>query len=307
MKILVTGGFGFVGKSVCNLLEGKGLDYEAHSRRNGLDLRDYYETTQFIRRNNPEVIINCSAHVGSLHYVSEKAGDVIKDNTEIIVNLYNAVACYSPKTKIINPISNCSYPGDALTQKESEWLNGPVHDSVLSFASAKRLWVAVSQCYEKQYGIQSVNFLFPNAYGIGDYTDPNKTHALNGMIMRMLKAKANGDKTFEIWGTGKPKREWIYVGDFARMLVNAIKQPSQIYPVNVAQNEAYSIKETAEMIRDIIGYEGKLTFNTKYQDGDPIKILDNTIFKSKYPYFKFTNIEDGIRLTSKYYEKELKL
>ena len=102
----------------------------------------------------------------------------------------------------------------------------------------------------------------PNAYGPGDYTDPNRTHALNGMIIRMLKAKENDDKEFVIWGSGKPTREWIYVKDLARMLVESIEsQGLQIDPVNIAQNHAYAIRETAEMIKELCNFKGLLIFD----------------------------------------------
>jgi len=159
-----------------------------------------------------------------------------------------------------------------------------------------------------QYNIKTINFFVPNAYGPGDYIDPNKTHALNGMIIRMLQAKKGQLPEFEIWGTGKPTREWIYVKDLARMLADAVDfNESQIHPVNIAQNKAYSIGETAEMIKELTGYEGKLMFNTKYQDGAPIKKLDDKLFRSKYPNFTFTDIYEGIKETINYYKKTLEV
>ncbi len=303
MKILILGGHGFVGKNVVEILKDSEHKIFPLSRRDGLDLTNYDLTKKYFSEIKPDVIIDCAAHVGSLHYVTEFAADIVDDNTQMILNLYRAVKEVCPKVKVINPISNCSYPGDADIQIESEWWNGPVHKSVWSFANSKRMWVVISECYAMQYNIKTINFLVPNAYGPGDYTDPNKTHALNGMITRMLQAKREKLPAFEIWGTGKPTREWIYVKDMAKMLAGAIEmKKSQIDPINIAQNKAYSIRETAEIIKELTGYSGKLVFNTKYQDGASTKRLDDKLFRSKYPNFTFTDIYKGIKETINYYK-----
>lgn len=308
MKVVVLGGFGFVGKNVVEELNKRGYKVFPLSRRNGLDLTELEIVVDEFKKISPDVIINCAAHVGSLHYVTEKAADVLDDNIRIIVNIYKAVKISSPDTIIINPISNCSYPGNTNIQRESDYWNGPVHPSVLAYGNSRRFLIVTSKCYAMQYGIKSINFIAPNAYGPGDYTDSNRTHALNGMIIRMLEAKKKGAETFEIWGTGKPIREWIYVKDLARILVDAVeRQKSQIEPINIAQNKGYSIKEIAEMIKEIVEYEGDLVFNTKYQDGDPVKILDDELFRREYPDFVFTDLKEGIKETVEYYKKELEV
>lgn len=308
MKVLVLGGHGFVGKSVVEELRKTTHTAIPLSRRDGLDMLNYATVVEHLKKENPDVIINCAAHVGSLHYVTEKAADVVHDNLQIILNLYRATKVACAHAKIINPISNCSYPGDANIHKESEWWNGPVHKSVLSFANAKRMIAVVSECYAMQHGISTINFLVANSYGPGDYTDPNKTHALNGMIIRMLQTKKENKPEFEIWGTGRPTREWIYVKDFARMLAYAVEmRESQLSPINIAQNKAYSILETAQMIKRYTGYNGKLVCNPKYQDGAPTKQLDDALFRSKFPNFTFTNIDTGIQETTSYYKEVLNI
>ena len=307
MKILVLGGHGLIGSHVMKELANTKHTAIALSRRDGLDLLKLESAAQAIADHKPDVIINCAAHVGSLHYVTQFAADVIHDNIQIMLNVYRAVANVNPKIKVITPISNCSYPGDSLIQKESEFWNGPVHDSVWSYGNSRREIVAISKCYAMQYKIPCVNFFVSNSYGPGDYTDPNKTHALNGMIIRMLQAKQKGEKSFEIWGTGKPKREWVYAPDVAKMLVTAIDAAPQVDPVNFAQSKSYEIAQTAQMIKDAIGFEGTLVYNTKFADGAPVKQLDDALFKQKFPNFKFTDIEIGIKQTVSYYRKELEV
>ncbi len=309
MKIVaVVGGFGFVGKSVMEELRLRGYNPIALSRRSGFDLLNYEKAKGKLSGLRPEVIISCAAHVGSLHYVTQYAADVVYDNMQMILNTYKMASEVCPTARMINPIANCSYPGTANIYIESEWWGGPVHDSVFSYGNTRRMIYVVSKSYEMQYNISTANFLVPNCYGPGDSTDPNKTHALNGMIIRMLEAKDEKQSQFEIWGTGNPAREWIYVKDLARMLANAVEMDGpQLQPVNIAQNRAYSIKETAEMIKELTNYEGKLVFNTEYQDGALVKIMDDRLFREKFPGFEFTGIREGIEATIKYYKSKLEV
>lgn len=265
MKILVLGGHGFVGKHIVNVLNK--TEHEVHpiSRRDGIDLRDYTKTGNCFKKINPDVIINCAAHVGSLHYVTTYAADVFYDNGQIALNIYNVAAKVCPDVRIINPLSNCSYPGDSDIQREIDWWVNEVHESVFSYGNAKRFIYVISKCYNKQNGLKSINFLIPNTFGPGDSTDPNKTHALNGIIIRMIKAERNGDAEFEVWGTGSPVREWAYIDDVVNIIIEGIyTKEDLIYPVNLAQNKGYSVKESAEMIADSVGFKGKLTFNAGY-------------------------------------------
>ena len=280
MNILILGGHGFIGTHLAKEFANTQHDVVAKSRKDGFDLRDIDETRKVISQNTPDIIINCAAHVGSLHYVTTNAAEVISDNSQMAISLYRAVAEVNHDITIINPLSNCSYPGDSDVQFESKWLNGEVHDSVYSYGNSKRFIYNLSVCYKLQYDIKSVNLLIPNTFGPGDSTDPNKTHALNGMIIRMIQAKRSNDNEFEIWGSGKPIREWAYVSDVTKIMSKSLAlKEDLIYPVNIAQNKGYSIKHSAELISEAVKFDGNLIFNTKYQDGAPVKILDDSKFK----------------------------
>lgn len=304
-RIIVLGGEGFLGTHVVRLLKKKGYDVISLSRRTQCDMRSFQVLYEKLKSEKPDIIINCAAHVGSVHYAMQYSADMINDNLLIITNLYRAVYHACPKAKIINPISNCSYPGEANAHYEPEWENGPVHESVLAYASTRRLIYAIAKCYALQYKIRSVNWLVANAYGPGDNVDPNKVHALNGIIIRLLKSMKEKKKIFEIWGSGKPTREWVYIEDVAKMLVESIDIQEQVYPLNLAQNKAYSIHEIAQIAADALGYKVNFVFNTKLADGAPFKILDNRQFRKKYPSFKFTPLSTGIKNTIEYYKKVL--
>lgn len=304
-KIIILGGYGFLGKQVVAECQRKGYEVIILSRRNGYDILDFPKFATKLKEEQPDAIINAAAHVGSVHYAIRYAAEMLRDNIQIITNIYEAVKLVSSQTKIINPISNCSYPGEANTHYEPDWEKGQVHDSVLPFASTRRMIYAFAQCYHKQYGVKSINWLIANAYGPGDYSDPNKVHALNGLIIRLIKAQKNRDKIFEIWGTGKPLREWVYIQDVAEILVASLSLDEQIYPLNFAQNKAYSIKEIAEIVTELLNYKVKFVYNTKLPDGAMYKILDDRQFRSKYKKWKFTPIKQGIRNATDYYKQIL--
>ena len=299
--VVVLGGTGFIGRSVMRLLEERGGRAVSLSRREGCDLLDLTSLKDRLAPLHPRAVINCAAHSGSLHYVSRSAVEVIHDNMQMILNVYAALRAVCPEAVLVNPISNCSYPGEAALQVESEWQDGPVHDSVLPFASTRRMIHALAASYRKQHGVGSVNWLVPNAYGPGDATDPDRVHALNGIIIRLLRARKAGERRFEIWGSGRPVREWVYVDDAARVLVQSLEGGPQIDPVNLAQKRGHSIAEIAALAATILGYEVELVFNTRYPDGAPSKILDDRRFRERFPDFRFTPIEEGIARTIDYY------
>ncbi len=305
LKILILGGHGFVGKNLLEVLRKTEHKIFVASRQDGVDLTNYADTEKYFAEIKPDIIFNCAAHVGSVHYVTNFAADVINDNAQMSLNIYRAVTKVCPQAKIVNLLSNCSYPGSADVQIESQWWDGPVHDSVFSYGNSKKILYVIAKCYAKQYGIKSVNWLVPNTFGPGDSIDPNKTHALNGMLIRMIAAQKNGDQQFEIWGTGSPIREWAYIDDVVNILVASIDINELLEPINIAQNKGYTIKESANFIADALNFKGELIFNTKYQDGAPVKILDDRKFREVFPNFTFFDHKQGIKNTAEYYKSIL--
>jgi GDP-L-fucose synthase len=307
VNIVVLGGHGFLGQHLCRAL-GTQPQYRviALSRQDGLDLRESSYLAQCLHDLQPAVIFNCAAHVGGVHYVSTVPADVVHDNVTMALQLYRAVAQYCPTAHIVNPLSNCSYPGDTPLFIEHEWLQGDVHPSVYPYGHAKRLLYILATCYKRQYGIRSTHFLVPNAFGPGDRTDPHLVHALNGMIIRMLHAWKQNQPTFEVWGSGCPIREWVYVEDAAAILMTALALSEDIHePINIAQHHGYAIRESAAMIAQAIPYTGVITYNTHYQDGDPQKIMCDTRFRQIFPTFQFTDPCAAIGKTVHYYKTVL--
>ena len=299
-QIILFGAKGFLGKNLAQILPKTTL----MPSRKKVDLRNFTQIKNFlkkIKKAKEIVIINCACHVGNVHYGSKHHADIIYDNAIISLNIYKACAELNYKFKIINPFANCSYPENTNIQREKNWLLGNVHESVISYGSYKRFLYALSKSFSIQYNIKSVNWMYGGGYGPNASDDENKEHALNGMILRMVKAKKEKNKSFVVWGSGKPIREWVYIMDMAKILKLSINKNEQIYPVNFGQKIGYSIKETAYIIKKILKYNGKLIFDRTKKDGDKKKVLDNKNFKKKIKNFKFTSLKEGVRETINFY------
>jgi GDP-L-fucose synthase len=301
-KILVLGGHGFIGTSLIKALQSSKYGAIALSRRDGFDLFSYERTRKYIRLYQPDVIVNLAAHTGGISYLAKRHGTVLADNSQMALNLYRAVQEVCPQSLIVNPLSNCSYPGEKEIYNESEWLDGQIHPSAYSYGNAKRFIHTLSGCYASQFGLKTSHYLIPNAFGPGDSTDPAKVHALNGMIIRMLKAEQEQQSTFEIWGSGQPIREWIYVEDIAKILAMAIDRHLYLdEPLNLAQGRGYTIRESAVLIAKAIGFTGELVFRKDYPDGAAKKIMNPQKFQQVFQDYQFFDHYDAICQTVDYY------
>ena len=305
MRIALLGYNGFAGTNLAGALKAKGYFFFPVSRSNGYDLRRLEDNHRFLEETKPDVIINCAAHVGSLNYVSEFAAEVVNNNSRMILNLYEAVQKQGHATVIIQPIANCAYPANATVFKESEFWNGPLHSSVLSYGSTRRMLLSVAECYRMQHGIKSINLLTPNMYGPHDSTDPNKAHALNALVSKFVKAIKSGEERVEIWGTGIAVREWLYAADFARVVMKILEDPDNPKfnePFNVAQENGLTVKELADLIIQNIAYKGTVWYNSAMPDGAPRKVMSRERFEKILPDFRFVSFTEGIRETSHYYQ-----
>ena len=305
MKIALLGASGFVGKNVGKLLAENNVEVHAASRATGVDLRDVLVTKAFFEKLKPDYIINCAAHVGSLNYVTKQAADVIVDNSQMLIGMYQAIAEVCPSAIVINPIANCAYPAKADSFIEDNWWDGHLHRSVLSYGATRRLMWSLSECFSMQHGIRTISLLVPNMYGPFDSTDPNKAHALNALISKFVKAKHQQQTELEIWGTGVAIREWLYAPDFARIVLKIINDPTMLgldEPVNVAQNFGLSVRELVAVIQRHFNFEGSIRFDPSKPDGAPKKVMDDKRFRKVFGNFEFTDFNVGIKNTIAYYD-----
>jgi len=304
-KVLILGGYGFLGKNLSKVFSNDN-NYQIflESRQSECNILDFNQLKNKIKFINPDIVINAAANVGSIHYVNEYAADVCHENTLIYINLFRAIKEINPNILLINPISNCSYPGVIDIQHEEKWWDGPIHPSVESYGTPKKIGFILSECYKKQYNLKTINLIIPNAYGPLDYTDENKIHALNGMILRMIRSQKDNQSEFSVWGSGSPIREWVYMEDIARIIKEILDQEKYNLPnpLNIGQEFGVSINDNVNTIKEILNYNVIIQHDLSKQDGAPIKILGKAKFDYYFPSFKFTTYDEGIKNTINYYK-----
>ena len=303
-KILLLGATGFVGQNVKKVFDDNKIKIITASTEN-FNLLDLLGTKSFFEEHQPDFIINCAAHVGSLNYVSQYAANVILDNTRMLLNMYEAIATLKKKPTIINPIANCAYPSTSTTFVEEEWWNGHLHRSVMAYGSTRRMMWSIGESFSWQYQIKSIYLLVPNMYGPFDSTDPNKAHALNALISKFVKAEKENKAEIDIWGTGVAIREWLYAEDFGKIIFQIINNKQTLglaEPVNIAQNFGLSVKELVEIINGYFDNKFLIKWDETMPDGAPRKVMDDKKFSKVFPTFKFQNFNEGILNTINFYK-----
>jgi len=306
-RILILGNTGFIGKKLTNFFLEKKYNLINYNKKQKVNLTNFNQTLKFIKKNSPDIIINCACHVGSVHYGIENPATILHDNLLMLTNIYKAVSKTNNKIQIINLLANCSYPQDAKIQSEKDWMNGSPHISSLSYGSVRRMTYVFSESYKTQYKIKSKNLIIPGIYGPGDHLDTERTHAIDGMVIRMINNMKKNQNKFVIWGNGSPVREWCYIDDLLRLIDIILRLKKDLtYPLNLGQKKGYSIKDSAKIIANCLNYKGKIITNKNFSEVANIKVLDNKEFKKIIPNFKFTPFSQGIKETIKYYLKEIK-
>ncbi|MGQ9864484.1 MAG: NAD-dependent epimerase/dehydratase family protein [Bacteroidia bacterium] len=302
-KIMLLGANGFVGTHVREYLKKNGLSTINITRKEA-DLLIENQVEDLIKKYKPDYLVNCAAKVGSLHYVTRWAANVIVENTQMILNIYQAISKHSPHTIIINPIANCAYPGKINIYKEDHLWDGNIHPSVMPFGASRRHLLYMAQCFLWQYNIRTINLLVPNMYGPYDSTNPDKAHALNALISKFVKSEKTNKNEVEVWGSGIAIREWLYAEDFAKIVYLIIHQKDTMgwdEPLNIAQNFGLSIRELVTLINKNFNNKFTIRYNTDMPDGAPKKVMDDTRFKKFFPNFQFTPLDYGIAQTIEYY------
>ena len=297
MTVLVMGATGFLGKRVTKKLDEKNIKYVKFSKSLGVDFTNFQEFSSAIQKLPTRIntIINCAALVGGIKYGLEHTGEMFYTNSLISLNLYE-VARQLGINKIINPISNCSYPRDLTGQfTEQEWWNGELDDSVAVYGMVRKMSYIQSVAYFKQYGIKTINLIVPNMYGPEDHFDEVRSHALGALIRKITQAKEKDDARVVVWGTGSPVREWLYVDDCAEAIYRSLTSLDTIEPINIGCGKGISVKDLAFLIAEIVGYKGELFFDVSKPDGAPYKVMDVSRCSERLHWLPAMSIRDGIK------------
>ena len=299
-KVLLFGSNGLVGSSVKELFEkDKSVELIA-ATRDDADLFNYDSTRNIIEDNKPNIIINSAAKVGGIYANNKYRTTFLLDNLKININILEACINF-PNIKIINLGSSCIYPLDAPTPiKESSLLDGKLEETNSPYAIAKIAGIELGRSLHSQFGHEVINLMPTNLYGPRDNFSDLNSHVIPGLIQRIHNAKIEKNKNVEMWGSGKPLREFLYVNDLADAIKFIINNNVRDELINIGSGEEITIKDLANLICEVIGYNGSLLFDSSMPDGNPRKLLDSSKINSLGWKAK-TKLKNGLEKTYKWY------
>lgn len=294
--VYIAGHRGLVGSAILRRLQNEGYYNFVLKSHDELDLTNQHDTNDFFRAYNPEYVFLSAAMVGGIKANNTRSAEFIYSNLHIQCNVIDAAAKFGVK-KLMFMGSSCVYPRNCPQPiREESLLCGRLEPTNEAYAIAKIAGIIMCNAYRKQYGCNFISVMPTNLYGPGDTYDLDKSHVLPAMIKKFHDAKISGDKYVEIWGTGKPMREFLFSDDLAEACVMLMERYNDSEIINIGCGEEIQIKELAYMIKDIVGFTGEIKFNTDMPDGTPRKLLDSSRindlkWKSK------TSLYEGIRIT----------
>lgn len=275
-KIYIAGHRGLVGSAIYRALQQSGYSNLIVRTSSELDLRNKDAVDEFFKEEQPEFVFLAAAKVGGIVANNEYPGDFIRDNLLIQTNVIDA-AYRNDVKKLLFLGSTCIYPKFASQPLKEEYLlTGPLEETNNAYAIAKIAGITMCQSYNRQFGTRFISAMPTNMYGPNDNFDLKTSHVLPALIRKFHEAKLNGSPAVEVWGTGTPKREFLHSDDLANACIFLMKHYEDDEIINIGVGEDISIKELAEMIQKIVGYEGEITYNTSAPDGTPRKLVDVT-------------------------------
>ncbi len=291
-SVWVAGHEGMVGSALCRRLVSDNCVVLTVPKRM-LDLRSQPMVNEWISQNKPDAIIVAAAKVGGIAANSDNPAEFFYDNIMISTNIMHSA--YKNNTeRLLFLGSSCIYPKNAEQPiKEAALLSGALEQTNEAYALAKIAGLKMAQYYRTQYGSDFISAMPCNLYGVGDKYDEKNSHVIPALIMKAHRAKIDGDKTLSIWGSGVPLREFLYVDDLADALIYVLKNYSGEEHINVGSSQEISIKNLAEIICDIVGFNGELIFDASKPDGTYRKVMDNNRL-SEIGWKAKTSLKDGL-------------
>jgi GDP-L-fucose synthase len=272
-RVFVAGHRGMVGSAIARRLGGIDCTVLTADRKD-LDLLRQEETERFFIASKPDVLILAAAKVGGIHANSAFPAEFIYENLAIATNLVHA-AFRANVRKLLFLGSSCIYPKLApQPMVEEELLTGPLEPSNEWYAIAKIAGIKLCQAYRREYGADYISVMPTNVYGPGDHYHPENSHVIAALIRRIHEAKQSGSRSVTVWGTGTPRREFIFADDLADACILVLEKYSEESHLNIGTGSDITVADLARLITEVIGYDGKLAFDTSRPDGTPRKLLD---------------------------------
>lgn len=293
-KIYVAGHRGMVGSAIVRNLESKGFNNLVYRTSSELDLKNQIEVNQFFNEEKPDYVFLAAAKVGGIHANNSYRGEFLYDNLMIEANVIHAAYTHGVK-KLLFLGSSCIYPKLAVQPiHEDSLLTGSLEPTNEPYAIAKIAGIKLCETYRDQYGVDFISAMPTNLYGPNDNYDLNNSHVLPALLRKFHTAKVKEQKQVEIWGTGTPLREFLHVDDLAEACFFLMENYSDGQTINVGFGSDVSIKDLALLLKEVVGFQGDLVFNSDKPDGTPRKLMsseriNNLGWKAKI------SLEEGIQ------------
>ena len=294
-----------VGSSVVRRLSKSKSNFNIiSSNRDDADLFSYEETRNIILKSSPDVIINAAAKVGGIHANNTKRTEFILENLKINMNILEACIDLN-EIKIINLGSSCIYPLNSENPiNEEDFMEGKLEPTNSPYAVAKIAAIEIGKSLNEQYGHTVVNLMPTNLYGPNDNFSREDSHVIPGLIRRMSDAKKESKKEFNIWGSGKPLREFLYVDDLAESIEFVIESNVESGLYNIGSGEEITIFDLAKKIQSLLEYKGNLSFDSSKPDGNPRKLLDSKKIND-LGWNSKTTLDKGLEKTIEWFIKNI--
>jgi GDP-L-fucose synthase len=269
--------------------------------RQELDLTDQSAVDFYFSLHQPRQVFLAAAKVGGIHANSTYPANFIYDNLFIQANVIEAAYRYGATQKLLFLGSSCIYPRDAQQPMRADaLLTGPLEPTNEYYAIAKIAGLKLCQAYRKQYGFNAIAAMPTNLYGPNDHFDSVDAHVIPSLMSRLYRAALNGDRSVTVWGSGRAKREFLHVDDLADALITLMAEYNDAEPINVGSGQEVTIRDLAYMVAEVVGYRGKILFDSTKPDGPPRKLVDSSRIRFLGWRAKIS-LYDGLRSTFDWY------
>jgi len=299
-KILIVGHNDSIENSLKSFFSQKGFKQAISNSHEGINALDQGSVERFFKKFKPEYIFLGSLRSGGIAANQQFPAEFIYENIQSQNLIIEAARKWGIK-KLLYFSSSCVYPKEAKQPiKESSLLTGPIEETSGAYAVAKIAGMKTAQAYQRQYGMKAIVAVPATLYGPGSDTDIQSAHVLGALIAKFHKAKTEGQKQVVVWGTGKPKREFLFVDDFAEACVFLMDKYDGTDVINIGTGVDVTIKQLAHMVKQVSGYKGKIIFDTTKPDGAMRKLLDSSRMR-KLGWKPKIGLEEGIAKTYQWY------
>lgn len=296
-RFLITGGAGFLGSFIVEKLIKKGAERKniRIPRSKDHDLRTWENCKEVVK--DIDIVIHLAARVGGIGFNMKYPADLFYDNAMMGIQLLEASRLAGVK-KFIGVGTVCSYPKfTPVPFKEDDLWNGFPEETNSPYGIAKKILLVQQQAYRAQYGFDSIYLIPVNLYGPRDHFDPEDSHVIPALILKMSEAKRNNKGKVTAWGTGRVSREFLYVEDAAQAILDATENYNKPEPVNIGTSEEIMIKDLVYLIKDLVGYKGNIVWDSEKPDGQPKRKLDVSKAEQQFGFKSTINLEQGLQKT----------